>query len=334
MSDSNTPIILVTGASGLVGQELLQQLQYLPYQIKAVYNNTLPASLAAANIEYVKCDLLDVIAVEELMEGVSFVYHCAGLVKFTSSNKQLLYKINVEITANIVNAAIDAGVKKVVHVSSVAALGRMNEKDPITEKTNWTKEGGGSMYGYTKYMGELEVWRGIAEGLNAVIVNPSIILGAGNWNDGSTAIFKKVHEGLSWYTEGTAGFVDVRDVCKAMILLMQSAISAERYIISAENCTFQKVFDRIADEFAIKRPHKKVTPFLSQLVWRLEKLRCWITSKEPLITKETAASAMAKVNFDNSKFLAAFPGFQYLSIEKTIQYCCKSLIEKKNKQLI
>jgi len=266
------------------------------------------------------------LALEELMEGVSFVYHCAGLVKFTSSNKSLLYKINVEITANIVNAALDAQVKKLVHVSSVAALGRMNEKEPITENTKWTKDGGGSVYGHTKFLGELEIWRGIAEGLNAVVVNPSIILGAGNWNDGSTAIFKRVYEGLNWYTEGTAGFVDVRDVCKAMIILMKSEISAERYILNAENCSFRNVFEMIADGFNVKRPSKKVTPLLSEIVWRAEKIRCAFTRKEPLITKETAASAMAKVKFDNSKFLQQFPEFHYTSISESVRYYCAVLL--------
>jgi dihydroflavonol-4-reductase len=326
------PIVLVTGASGLVGQELISQLRHLPYNIKAIYHKTEPEQINASNITYIKCDLLDVVKLEEIMEGVSFVYHCAGLVKFTSSNKSLLYKINVEATANIVNAALDARVKKIVHVSSVAALGRMNQKEPITENTKWTKEGGGSVYGHTKFLGELEIWRGIAEGLNAVVVNPSIILGAGNWNDGSTAIFKRVYEGLNWYTEGTAGFVDVRDVCKAMILLMQAEVSAERYIISGENCTFRKVFDTIADEFNVKRPAKKVTALLSEIVWRAEKIRCLFTRKEPLITKETAASALAKVTFDNSKLLKQFPDFQYMPISASIKYHSAELL-RRQKQL-
>jgi dihydroflavonol-4-reductase len=326
MFPANQPIVLVTGASGLVGQELVNQLQHLPYNIIAIYNNSEPRRMIASNVSYVRCDLLDVVALEELMEGVSYVCHCAGLVKFTSSNKSLLYKINVEVTANIVNAALDAKVKKLVHVSSVAALGRMNEKEPITEQTKWTKEGGGSVYGHTKFLGELEIWRGIAEGLNAVIVNPSIILGAGNWNDGSTAIFKRVYDGLSWYTEGTAGFVDVRDVCKAMIMLLKAETTAERFIINAENCSYRKVFELIADEFKVKRPTKKVTALFSELVWRAEKIRCLFTRKEPLITKETAASAMAKVKFDNSKFLKQFTQFHYTSVSESIKYYSAELL--------
>ena len=319
--------ILVTGSAGLVGKELVSQLLQQGNSVIALYHQT-PLDINHVNLQKVQCDLLDVVTLEEAMKDIDYVYHCAGLVNFTSDNKKKLYKINVEATANVINASLHSGVKKLVHVSSVAALGRMRENVSIDENMQWTVETGGSVYGYTKYLGELEVWRGIAEGLNAVIVNPSIILGAGNWNDGSTAIFKKVLNGLNWYTEGITGFVDVRDVCKAMILLMKSDIESNRFILNAENSSFKEVLFQIADCFKINRPAKKANSKLSEIVWRLESIRCFFTRKEPLITKETAQAALAKVNFDNSKFINLFPDFKYYTLKETIENTCQIL--KKN----
>jgi len=323
-------IYLVTGASGLLGKVLIEQLLEQGYKVRAVVHKTPLAALHHANLEIVYCDLLDVITLEEIMQGISYVFHCAGLVKFTPNTKKLLYKINVEATANVVNAALNEGVKKLVHVSSVAALGRMIENEAINETMSWTKETGGSVYGHSKYLGELEVWRGNAEGLPSVVVNPSIILGPGNWLDGSTAVFKKVFDGLKWYAEGSTGFVDVRDVSKAMILLMQSNTVGEKYIISGHNKSFKDIVHLIADSFSKKRAYKKVTPFLANIIWRIEKIRCLLLKQEPLVTKETAKAAMAKVRFDNSKLIKAFPSFEYHTIEGTISFCTKTLQQKIN----
>ncbi len=321
-------VSLVTGAAGLLGIELVNQLLAKGVKVKAVYNKT-PIKIANHNLlQIVHCDLLDVVALEEIMEDVTVVYHCAGMVSFSPKSKNVLYKVNVEATANVVNAAVEAGVKKMVHVSSVAALGRLKEHESINEKSQWTVETNNSVYGHSKYLGELEVWRGVAEGLNAVIVNPTIILGPGNWKEGSTAIFKNIYDGFNWYTEGTTGFVDVRDVCRAMILLMESTITAERFIISAENTTYKNVFNLIADAFKKKRPINKVTPLLASFVWRIEKLKNIFSGREPLITKETAATAFAKVYFDNTKLKKHLQDFEYIPLKESIEYTCAMLTEK------
>ncbi len=265
------------------------------------------------------------------MKGVTELYHCAGMVSFQKKDRQLLYKINAEGTANVVNAALDTGVRKMIHVSSVAALGRIRVGEPITEKMQWTPETSNSIYGHSKFLGEMEVWRGIAEGLDAVIVNPVIILGAGNWNDGSTRLFKSAFEEFPWYTTGSTGFVDVRDVSKAMIRLMQGDIQAERFIISAENESYQNVFNCMAKAFGKKSPHKKVTPWLASLVWKMEALKSFFTGKKPLVTKETAATGMATVQFDNSKLLKFLPGFAYIPLEQSIRETCMALQQNLNK---
>jgi nucleoside-diphosphate-sugar epimerase len=277
-----------------------------------------------------KCDILDVVGLEEAIKGTEQVYHCAAIISFNPRRKAEMFKINIEGTANVVNAALDAGVKKMVYVSSVAALGRIRENEPINESMNWTEETSNSAYGQSKYLAEMQVWRGIGEGLNAVIVNPVIILGSGDWSGGSSQIFKTVYDEFPWYTNGSTGFVDVRDVVKAMIELMNSDIIAERFIISAENRTYAEVFNLIAKAFGKKPPHKKVTPLLAKIVWRLEAIKSFFTGKEPLLTKETAATAMTKANFDNSKLKKFLPGFTYRKIEDSIADTCKVLQQNIN----
>lgn len=315
-------MILVTGSAGLLGKELITQLLAQGKRVRALYNKTPLTGFDHDALEQFQCDILDVSGLETAMEGIEEVYHCAAIVTFNPRRKRELFKINVEGTANIVNAALDAGVRKMVHVSSVAALGRIREDGAINETMNWSEETSNSSYGQSKFLAELEVWRGIGEGLDAVIVNPVVILGPGDWNSGSSKIFKSVYDEFPWYTEGVTGFVDVRDVAKAMTDLMASDISAQRFILSAENRTYQNLFGLIAKAFGKKAPHKKVTPLAARIVWRLEALKSRFTGKEPLITKETTATALAKAYFDNSKLKQYLPQFSYTPLEDTVMHTC------------
>ena len=323
-------MILVTGGAGLLGKELITQLLLQGKQVRAIYNNTKLADFHNDNLQQMQCNILDVVSLEEAMKAVEYVYHCAAIVSFNPKRKQEMFKINIEGTANVVNAALDAGIKKMVYVSSVAALGRIRENELINETMNWTEETSNSAYGQSKYLAEMQVWRGIGEGLDAVMVNPVIILGAGDWNSGSSQIFKTAYNEFPWYTDGSTGFTDVRDVVKAMIELMNSDITTERFIISAENRTYADVFNLMAKAFGKKTPHKKVTPLLAKIVWRLEAIKSFFTGKDPLLTKETAATAMTKANFDNSKLKKFVPGFSYRKIEDSIADACAALQQNIN----
>lgn len=324
-------MILVTGGSGLVGRELIIQLLAMDKPVKAIFHKTEIEKIDDPHLELVQCDLLDVIGLEDVMQGVDEVYHCAGFISYNPADTSKLYKINVEGTANIVNAALNAGIKKMVHVSSIAALGRpVNPADMIDETMDWAASSNKNNYGRSKYLGELEVWRGIAEGLNAVIINPSLILGAGTWGEGSTAIFKSVYDELPWYTDGVTGFVDVRDVARSMIMLMNSDISSQRFIVSAENDTFRNVFNLIAKSFNKRLPVRRVTPLLAAIVWRVEAVKSKFTGKKPLVTKETAASAMAVQKFNNGKLASWLPSFKYYPLAQTIDHSCCLLQQKLN----
>jgi len=321
-------MILVTGATGLVGSHLLQQLIQAGQSVKALYRNTIPVITNTTGVEWVKGDILDVVALEESMDQVDQVYHCAAVVSFNPAKKAAMQHTNIEGTANVVNACINKGVKRLLFVSSVAALGRIREDKPINETMNWTPETSNSEYGKTKYLSEMEVWRGMSEGLSVVVVNPVIILGNGDWDGGSSGIFKSAYNEFPWYTEGMSGFVDVKDVVQAMVLLMNSSINGERFILSGHNALYKDIFGLIAAAFHKKPPHKKVTPLLAAIVWRLEAIKAFFSGKDPLLTKETAKTAAAKVSFNNSKLLEAFPDFRYTPLSETIPRICAELKQK------
>ena len=316
-------MILVTGATGLVGSHLILELAKQHSTVRALYRTTIPYTHNA--IEWFQADILDVVALEEVMEGITQVYHCAAIVSFNPKKKNLLHHTNIQGTANVVNACSQAEVQKLVFVSSVAALGRIRQDTIIDESMNWSEKTSNSEYGKSKYLAEMEVWRGIGEGLNAVIVNPTIILGSGDWSKGSSGIFKSAYNEFPWFTEGTTGFVDVADVVKAMIQLMNSDITAQCFILSAETASYHNLFTQIALAFNKKPPSKKVTPFIAGIVWRLEAIKGKLTGKEPLLTKETAKTAQAKVSFDNSKLKKYLPNFSYTPLSDSIKRICEEL---------
>lgn len=283
-----------------------------------MYRQAVPVFAGAEQCDWVKGDILDPIGLNEALEGVDYVYHCAAIVSFAPGAAEKMLHSNVEGTANVVNACLTQKVKKLIFVSSVAALGRIRETEAIDESMHWTPETSNSVYGQSKYLAELEVWRAMEEGLPMAIVNPVIILGAGDWNNGSSGIFKSAYNEFPWYTGGMSGFVDVLDVVDAMQLLMESDITGQRYVLSADNLAYRSLFNSIATAFNKRLPTKKVTPLLAGIVWRLEAIKGFFTRKAPLLTKETAATAQATVRFNNQKFLKAFPNFQYRKLEDTI----------------
>lgn len=319
-------MILVTGSAGLLGRCLTDKLLDQGRSVRAlVHKHSLQKQHPL--LEEVRGDIADVVFLEEVLEGVEQVYHCAGVVSFNPADTGRMYHVNVKGTESLVNACLHKQVCRFIHVSSVSVLDRYKEDGLINESISDNNKQPMSKYGETKWKAEMEVWRGMEEGLDAVIVNPSIILGAGNWQESSAAIFKTVYDGLDWYTGGSTGFVDVNDVADAMILLMASDISQQRFILSAENRSFREVINMIAEGFSKPRPSRYASRSLSSIIWRLEHLRSRVFGSRPLITKETSRSAHTKAAFDNSKFLKQFPGFSYRPLENCIKDTCDKLLE-------
>ncbi|HET6993674.1 MAG TPA: SDR family NAD(P)-dependent oxidoreductase [Chitinophagaceae bacterium] len=319
--------ILVTGGTGFLGAYIIKQLLQRGYAVKAIRRSPkLPAFISPEilnKVTWLDGDILDVVSLEDAMEGVDAVVHAAAIVSFNKKEKDQMYKVNVEGTANVINIALEKNIRRFVYISSVAALGRKIDGGHVDEEKKWEDNRINTNYAKSKYKAELEVWRGISEGLNTVILNPSTILGYGDWNNGSSAIFKKVFEEFKWYTPGLNGFVDVEDVAAATVLLMESSISEERFIINGDNWPFRKLMDTMADSFGKKKPVRQTTPLLLDIAWRLEKLRTLFTGRKPVLTKESAKVAHSKTYFDNAKFLKAFPGFSFTPLEKTIGEACK-----------
>lgn len=322
-------MVVVTGGTGFLGAYIIRELVQKGYRVKALKrSNAIPSFIEPeifSSVEWVDGDILDIISLEDAFEGAEAVIHSAAIVSYHSKDKEDLYKVNVEGTANVVNLALEANIKRFVYVSSIASIGRSKEGDKVDEDRKWEDNNSNSHYAISKQLAEREVWRGIAEGLEAVIINPSTILGFGDWNKSSSAIFKSVYNQFPYYSNGVNGFVDVEDVAKATVLLMESQISGKRFIASGENWSFKQLFNSIADGFNKKRPTIEATPFLSGLAWRLEKLKSMF-GKKPLLTKESAKIANSTTYFDNSRILEALPGFQFTPLSTTIDRACKKYL--------
>lgn len=326
----------VTGGTGLVGAHLLFELTSAGKNVKALKRETsnleqvlktfscyseTPKELFDL-IEWVNGDILDYFGLEKILYGISEIYHCAAIVSFDPKERKKMIANNVEGTANIVNAAIENGVKKICHVSSIAALGRLENGLLVTEETNWIPSKRISGYSESKFFSETEIWRGIEEGLDAIIVNPSIIFGPANWETGSAKMFKTIWDGLKFYTKGITGFVDVQDVVKAMVLLMEEknfeTAKNHRYLLNAENLSYQNVFFQIADALGKPRPKYFASGLLLGFVWRAAKYAGLITGKPVLITRETVANSNKIYKFDGSKITRQF-SFEYRPISESIQ---------------
>lgn len=325
-------MIFITGGTGLVGSHLLFDLLSKKKKVRALKRKSSNLDLVKKvfsyytedydhlfqQIEWVEGDILDIFSLEDAMQGVEHVYHCAAAVSFDPRERGKVLKINIEGTANLVNAAMEKKVKKLCHVSSIAALGRASDEEYVDENTHWETSKNNSVYAIGKYGSEREVWRGTEEGLDALIVNPSIIIGPGKWDDGSSAFFNSVNKGLKFYSTGVNGFVDVRDVTRVMIGLMESNILNRRFVLNSENISYEKLLGLIAQELGVKPPKIKATKFLSGIAWRLEKIRSLITGSTSIITKETARTALSKYFYSNERICKEL-NYKFIPVDQSIR---------------
>lgn len=322
-------MILVTGGTGMTGACLLSMLASAGHEVRALkrpgaspdifelYTRHDPA--LRKKISWVDGDLLDIPSLESALEGVDVVFHAAAMISFIPSDAKKMQDININGTANLVNICLEKpDFRYFAHVSSVATLGRRSGDQLLDEQSHWDPSTHPSNYAISKYGAEREVWRAVAEGLPAVIVNPSIILGPGDWTKGSAALFGKIRKGFPFYTEGIAGFVDVRDVCEALLFLYEKNITGERYVLNGESAGFDVLFRKIAIALEVKPPRLKIYPWMASFAWPIDKVRCMITGTKPFITRETARSARSRYFYSTEKISKL--GFKFRTLDETIRY--------------
>jgi nucleoside-diphosphate-sugar epimerase len=323
-------MIFVTGGTGLVGSHVLLKLAQQFKEFKALKRASSSLDVCKSiftyynadelftKINWVDGDVNDIPSLEEGMKDCNLLLHCAGIVSFSPSDIELLKKVNIEGTANVMNIALSSGIKKAGFISSIAALGRNSTIGVVDEECHFKPTKLDSNYALSKYFSEQEVWRASAEGLSVIIVNPSVILGFGDWTKGSSQIFEKIYKGLKFYTSGSTGYVDVVDVAESVVQLLFSDVKNERFIVNGANLKYRDCFDRIAVALGKKKATIKVTTFLKEIAWRGEAVKSLITGKTPLITEETTNSSMTDSTFSTTKIKKRI-GFQFTNIDVTIK---------------
>jgi dihydroflavonol-4-reductase len=317
-------MIAVTGANGLLGSFIVRKLiqeQKSFVAIKRAGSDTSLLEDVADKVQWRTADVLNPLMLSDALEGCTQVIHSAAVVSFNPWQADNVLEINSIGTRNIVNACFHQNIKRLVHISSVAALGRQKEQTIIREDNKWVENPLNSVYADSKYKAELEVFRGQEEGLNTVILNPSIILAPADWNRSSAKLFRYVWHQRPFYIDASLNYVDVRDVASCAYQLLQSNFEAERFIVSAGNISFKNFFEKTANKFDVKPPSVRLSKSIVKSVARFERIRTWFTRSEPLITRETAQLVGAQFLYDNKKIKNNL-NFEFQTLENTLEWCC------------
>lgn len=328
-------MILVTGATGLLGSHVVVDLLAHGYEVRAMYRDASRKELVYRLLRYYYPDMAaelqvrlswcqgdveDLVEVEESMQGVEKVVHCAALVSFHRRDFWKLFHVNRRGTANVLNFALAAGVKQFVHVSSTAAIGSIGSPDGVRrESDQWNASERSSGYALSKYSAEKEVWRAQEEGLAVSVINPSLMIGPGRWDESSLTILRTIKNGLRFYTKGANAFVDVRDVAKAIRLVLTEEVTGERYLVTGINTSFKVFFDEAAKQMHVNAPSILAGPLLTGLAWRISGLLARLTGKRPTITKESAQSSQNTRVYSTEKWMKRFPDFRFTPISEMLE---------------
>jgi nucleoside-diphosphate-sugar epimerase len=328
-----TGMILVTGGTGLVGGHLLYRFRESEIPINAIYRTkdsidktrlifdsyNKGDAVLVNDINWIQADVLDLPSLEIAMEGITQVYHCAAALGDLSFEE--MTRVNVTGTQFIIDTSIASGVEKFCYVSSIAALGNPIGDNLITEEDFFNPDALNTDYAITKYAGEMEVWRASQEGLKVVIVNPGVILGEGNYSDGSGQIFAKSYQQQPFYTNGSSGFIDVRDVVEIMETLMNSEIHGERFILVAKNISFKSLLHTIAAELSKKTPKILLKKWMLYVIYVIIKIPSLLNLTKGM-SRANINSLASMINYSNDKIVNAL-GFEFRSTSETINRIAK-----------
>ena len=321
-------MILVTGASGFLGSELVKQLVANGESVRIIVRPSSDISHLASikdKIEIMEGDILDVPSLEIAMDGIEKIYHSAAVIGYDDSFYDSMYKCNIEGTANVVNVALTKGIKKLLHVSSIAAIGG-KPNDLISEETKWEKNEWTTHYGITKMLAEREVWRAEKEGLEVVMVNPGIILGSSsNENKATMRVFKRIASGkMPFYSNGTNGFIDVRDVARICMQLMNSQIHSERFILINQNLSFKDYFERIAKRLNVQPPKRTLNKTLGNVFLFADWMASTLSRRKRSFTKEIFKVSMEHFEYSNEKIKRQLD-YTFIPFDETIDTIAQQL---------
>jgi len=298
--------ILVTGATGFIGSVLTRKLVEADADVRIFRRKTSSLNLiadVADDVEHAVGDVTHAPSLYEAMDDVDRVYHVAAKVSFARRDRDLLRRVNADGTANVVNAALEASVDRLVHTSSMAAFGRPPAADtPIDETTAWRNAPHRSAYARSKRRSELEVHRGIAEGLDAVIVNPSLVFGVGGPDTNTRRIVDAVRRGwLRAVPTGGTNVVDVKDVVAGHRRAMAKGETGRRYFLGGENRSWSAIVTTLADAFDVDPPSYTVPSFLLKTGAVVAEAVAGVTRTQPLLTRTMARTASKTYRYDNSR---------------------------------
>jgi nucleoside-diphosphate-sugar epimerase len=333
-------MVLVTGGTGLVGAHLLFDLLQKGAQIRAIHRKESDlkrvekvfayysenASSLFKKIDWIEADVNDVPALESVFKDIEYVYHAAALISFDPRDYELLLKINVEGTANIVNLCLANQIKKLCYVSTIGTIGKSISDATATEENEWNDQNV-NIYALSKYEAEMEVWRGSQEGLSVVMVNPGVIIGPGFWNSGSGSLFKTANKGYRFYPPGGSGFVTVHDVIKMMTSLMDSQIENERFIAVAENLPFQEILIRLTKELGKPAPKRKIKYWQLEIGRFVDLIWSTVSGSSRKITKNAIHTMKYRDFYENQK-IQKFLDFQFESLDPTITFSSQRFLEE------
>ncbi|MFM9840419.1 MAG: NAD-dependent epimerase/dehydratase family protein [Cyclobacteriaceae bacterium] len=317
-------MILVTGANGLLGSFILRKLVAEGESVIGLKRRTSDTHLTddlKGKIAWRDADVTDTISLNESFKDASCVIHAAAMVSFNPREEDQLYKVNVDGTKNVVNACLTNGIKKLIHISSVAALGRQKGSSILDENSKWIDSPLNSAYAKSKYLAELEVYRGIEEGLPANIVNPSFILAPSDWEKSSSQMFHYIWKEKKFYSSGQANYVDVEDVAEIVFKLCRQNFVGERFIASAGTISFKELFEQMALRLKKKAPSIKVGSKLLTAFALTEEIRCRVFGTRPLITRESVKATKEIFTYSNKKSVEHLT-MKYKTLSETLDRCC------------
>jgi nucleoside-diphosphate-sugar epimerase len=335
-------MILISGATGFLGSYLLFRLLKEGHQVRAIKrssSNLKQVKLAFdflnqnefsdfesynQQIDWVDADLTCLADLKTCFHGIDEIFHLSAIVSFQGKEKDYLLNVNVGATKNMTDLALENGVNKFHFVSSIASLGR-GDKETIDESEFSHHKKQGSVYGISKYMSELEVWRSYKEGLKGVIVNPGVVIGPAVEENEVSKIFRLIQKGFKYYTKGVNGYIDVRDVADFLYELSRDEkLYNERYILVSDNVSYKELFQQMYKHFEIPTKAKEANYFLSYLVSILDRFRAFISRSNAIITPELLKLATSRYYYNNSKVINALKK-DFIEVEKSVADTCQFL---------